>query len=208
MRPIPRMARGDAGAFEYFRQDEAARPRVTAGTDLAGEAFVTPAWCVLMARYNAWQNDVAVTAAGGLDASARQADRGAFFGSISRTFSHLLWGDLIWLSRFDGGAPPGGGISGSGDFCTDWEAFRVLRSETDLRVRGWAGGLTADALKGNLDWYSGALKVQMSRPLGLCIAHFFNHQTHHRGQIHAMLTMAGAVTCDSDLFAMPGRDAS
>ena len=68
--------------------------------------MISPAWCVLMARYNIWQNRSIYGAADGLDEAAREADRGAFFGSIRGTLSHLLWGDLAWMSRFEGVAPP------------------------------------------------------------------------------------------------------
>ncbi|HAR51365.1 MAG TPA: damage-inducible protein DinB, partial [Roseovarius nubinhibens] len=58
-------------------------------------------------------------------------------------------------------------------------------------------------LASDLAWYSGTLGRDVTRALGLCVAHFFNHQTHHRGQIHAMLTAAGARPGDTDLFVMP-----
>jgi uncharacterized damage-inducible protein DinB len=47
------------------------------------------------------------------------------------------------------------------------------------------------------------LKGEVRRPRALLIAHMFNHQTHHRGQVHAMLTAAGARPADTDLFMMP-----
>ena len=156
-----------------------------------------------MARYNLWQNRSLITAADTLSDGARTADRGAFFGSITGTYSHLLWGDLIWMSRFDGGQPPGGGIPGSAGLFEAWEGFKKLRAATDKRILGWADQLESDDLEGDLIWMSGALSREVSRPLGLCIAHFFNHQTHHRGQIHAMLTAAGAQPDDTDLFVMP-----
>jgi len=58
-------------------------------------------------------------------------------------------------------------------------------------------------LLGNLTWQSGAAGRQVSRPVGLLVAHLFNHQTHHRGQVHAMLTAAGQRPGDTDLFLMP-----
>ena len=63
-------------------------------------------YVLLMARYNMWQNENLIKAASGLDQTARQTERGAFFGSIEKTFSHLLWGDGIWLSRFEDRQPP------------------------------------------------------------------------------------------------------
>ncbi|MFD0857621.1 DinB family protein [Roseovarius aquimarinus] len=164
---------------------------------------MTPEYCKMMARYNRWQNGVAIRAAGDLGDAERRRERGAFFGSLQGTFSHLLWGDLMWMSRFDGGTAPECGIAESAHYSTDWDQFVTARDETDQRILGWANGLGQQALAGDLVWYSGALERQVTRPIGLCIAHFFNHQTHHRGQIHAMLTAAGARTAPSDLFAMP-----
>jgi len=56
---------------------------------------------------------------------------------------------------------------------------------------------------GNLTWYSGAADREVTKPMALCVAHFFNHQTHHRGQLHAMLTADGMEAPVSDLFLMP-----
>lgn len=156
----------------------------------------------MMARYNRWQNESLVAAADGLSAEAREAERGAFFGSIMRTFSHLLWGDGMWMSRFDGGEPPGCGIVDSPTLETDWARFRERRAAMDDRIEGWAAGLADTG--GRLRWFSGAMGREVERPRALCLVHFFNHQTHHRGQIHAMLTAAGARPGDTDLFIMPG----
>lgn len=164
--------------------------------------MITPDYILLMTRYNCWQNESLVGTADGLTAEARELDRGAYFGSILATFSHLLWGDEIWMARFDGGAVPGIGIADSPAFETDWLRFKERRVATDRRIGDWAEGL-GDA-DGTLRWMSGALGREVERPLALCIAHFFNHQTHHRGQIHAILTAAGARPGDTDLFIMPG----
>ena len=166
--------------------------------------MITAGYCRVMARYNRWQNASLIEAAGGLDEAARQADRGAFFGSIHGTLSHLLWADTIWMSRFDGGAPPGVGIPDSPGFAGPWPALCDARTRMDARILDWAGALDDAALDATLSWYSGALGRDMEKPISVCIAHFFNHQTHHRGQVHAMLTAAGARPEDTDLFAMEG----
>lgn len=157
----------------------------------------------MMARYNAWQNRSLLDAADGLDDAARCLDRGAFFGSISRTLSHLLWGDLIWMSRFDGGAAPGVGIPDSPDLFSDWVQYKAARREMDRRILDWAEAARASDCAGDLTWWSGAMGAEVTRPCALVFTHFFNHQTHHRGQVHAMLTAAGAKPGDTDLFIMP-----
>lgn len=165
--------------------------------------MITGAFCRTMAAYNAWQNGSLIAAADGLPEAERQKFRGAFFGSIQQTFSHLLWADTIWMSRFDGWDKPAGGITESLRFVEDWDQLCALRADADAMIRDWADGLDEAALGGDLSWYSGALKADVTRPIAICVAHFFNHQTHHRGQIHAMLTAAGARPGDTDLFVMP-----
>ncbi|MBF9033568.1 damage-inducible protein DinB [Rhodobacterales bacterium HKCCE2091] len=164
--------------------------------------MITPGYVRTMARYNAWQNGCAYRVAEGLGDDARRQDRGAFFGSIHRTLSHLVWGDMMWMSRFDGGEKPGGEPGGV-DWLVDWDELKARRAATDARIADWAAGVTQDTLDGDLTWYSGLSKAEMSKPMALCVVHFFNHETHHRGQVHAMLTAAGAKTGVTDLAWMP-----
>ena len=63
----------------------------------------------------------------------------------------------------------------------------------------WADAVTGADLAGQMVWYSAAVGQEMSRPQALCAMHMFNHQTHHRGQVHAMLTAAGAMPGPTDL---------
>jgi uncharacterized damage-inducible protein DinB len=156
-----------------------------------------------MARYNRWQNGSLIKAASSLSDADRRATRGAFFGSIHGTFSHLMWADQIWFSRFTGSPKPPGGIKDSATLFPDWEPFIELRHAFDATIIAWADGLTADQLAGDLTWFSGAVGRELTKPFGLLVAHVFNHQTHHRGQIHAMLTAAGAKPDDTDLMIMP-----
>lgn len=166
--------------------------------------MITPTYVATMARYNAWQNRQLSALLEPMSEAELTKDRGAFFGSIQNTVNHLLWGDLIWMSRFNPADPaPGVGIEGSVDLCptiADWSARRF---RCDGRIRLWADRLGQLDLTGNLSWYSGSLGRHAVKPLALCITHFFNHQTHHRGQVHAMLTGAGFAAPVSDLFALP-----
>jgi uncharacterized damage-inducible protein DinB len=165
--------------------------------------MMTPDLCQAFARYNAWQNASIYGAAATLSEAERRRDRGAFFGSIHATLSHLLWGDTVWMSRFDDWDRPEVGIAGSVDFEPDWARLVQRRGEADARIRDWAGRVTPEWFAGDRTWYSGVLGRDVTKPAGYCVAHFFNHQTHHRGQVHAMLTAAGARPGDTDLFAMP-----
>lgn len=158
---------------------------------------------ILMARYNHWQNESLVAAASTLSPSERQMERGAFFGSIEKTFSHLLWGDTTWLSRFTGSPLPQGGIPQSTDLITNWDTFCGERTALDRSILAWAHALTSEWMVGDISWFSGALGRDVSKPKQTLVLHFFNHQTHHRGQIHAMLTSAGAQPGATDLPFMP-----
>lgn len=156
-----------------------------------------------MARYNRWQDRNLYDAAGGLTDEARRRDRGAFFGSIHRTLSHLLWADVMWMSRLGGWDRPDVGGDGSADWVADWDDLRARRRAADDRMVDWADGLADADTGGRVAWYSGILKRDTKADRALCLTHMFNHQTHHRGQVHAMLTAAGATPGATDLFVMP-----
>lgn len=165
--------------------------------------MITPDYCLTMARYNAWQNKQLKAIFDGLGQEDLSKDRKAFFGSILATANHLLWADRIWLARLTGQEGPQGGISESVHMAANGPAWAVERFRTDGALLKWAERLRAVELSGPLVWYSGALEREVSKPKALCVIHMFNHQTHHRGQIHAMLTAAGAKAPVSDLAFMP-----
>ncbi|MDX2159661.1 MAG: DinB family protein [Hyphomicrobiaceae bacterium] len=156
-----------------------------------------------MARYNEWQNRSLYTAAGTLSDADRRHDRGAFFGSIHGTLSHLLWADEQWMSRFTAAvSKPTGSGKESPDYCRDWDELQRRRNALDGQIIGWADAMDASGVYGDLTWYSGLAKAERSMARWKLFAHFFNHQTHHRGQVHAMLTAAGARPDDTDLMIM------
>jgi uncharacterized damage-inducible protein DinB len=156
-----------------------------------------------MARYNRWQNANLYGAADALSDEERRRERGAFFGSIHQTLSHLMWGDRIWMSRFAGTPRPQGGIPESIALYPDWDALKRERTAFDNVIADWADRLDPAWLAGDLTWFSGAAKRELTRPAAMLVAHFFNHQTHHRGQVHCLLTQAGVKPADTDLMLMP-----
>ncbi|SEQ83487.1 DinB family protein [Thalassovita taeanensis] len=165
--------------------------------------MISVQYCLTMARYNAWQNKMMKAVLESMDDVALHADRGAFFGSIWATANHVLWADRMWMSRFEGKVPPTGGIAGSVTMTPTLPVWGAERFRTDAHVILWAEQLHALDLVGDLRWHSGALGRDVSKPVALCIAHMFNHQAHHRGQIHAMVTAAGHEAWVSDVFVMP-----
>lgn len=164
--------------------------------------MITPAYLQRMARYNRWQNDSVYSAAGTLSDAARKQDRGSFFKSIHATLSHILWADRIWMSRLSDWAPPGIGIPDSVNMFPDWEVLKTERAASDAAFLRWADAATQADIDGDLT-YANSTGAINTRNRAVCLVQVFNHQTHHRGQVHAMLTAAGAKPEDTDVPFMP-----
>lgn len=165
--------------------------------------MITQDYCRTMARYNHWQNSQLIDILEGMPPEDLSRERGAFFGSILGTLSHLLWGDGMWISRFDGGAAPTVGANDSAVLCGDFAGWKAARTVMDARICDWADGVNDAALQGELAYYSGVMGCDMRKSMAMCVMQLFNHQTHHRGQVHAMLTAAGSKAPVSDLPFMP-----
>ncbi len=156
----------------------------------------------LMARYNRWQNENLYSAAATLTDEARNQDRGAFFKSIHGTLCHILWADRVWMNRFDGWDRPDIAQANSGNMIADFDELSAKRADADNRIIKWVDALPDGYMKDPLTFFSASLQADVSMPLWTCLTHFFNHQTHHRGQAHALITAAGGKPHDTDLFLM------
>ena len=166
--------------------------------------MIDPAYVQRMARYNRWQNANLYGVADTLSDDERRRERGAFFGSIHKTLSHLLWADRIWMSRFSPAVEnPPAGIPESVSLYPDWDELKRKRTAFDETIVGWADKLDPAWLAGDLTWYSGAAKRDVTKPKCQLVMHFFNHETHPRGQVHCMLTQAGAKPHATDLSLLP-----
>ncbi|MBM2577969.1 DinB family protein [Jannaschia sp. Os4] len=170
--------------------------------------MITPDWVRMMARYGAWQNGNQAGVVRELPEADLRAERGAFFGSVLATLSHVVWGDRIWLCRWTDLPKPPGGIADSAGWLATVEDWATMRAETDAAMTAWAARCAQAELDADLTWHSGALGREVTKPMALCVTHMFNHGTHHRGQVHAMLTAMGAGVPDTDLFVMPDPDAA
>lgn len=164
---------------------------------------ITPEYCRIMARYNRWQNTGLRKITETMEANALDRDHGAFFGSIRATLNHLLWADRIWMHRIAGMADPGLSIAQSVDSTVTIAEWATERFRLDGRIVVWADGLRAVDLAGEVTFTSQSLGGTVSRPIQPLIMHLFNHQTHHRGQVHAMLTAQGISPPPTDLLVMP-----
>jgi len=159
-----------------------------------------------MAAYNGWMNRRIYEAAARLTDDERKADRQAFFRSIHSTLNHILWGDRVWLPRFNGRTYRVGTIGADlyDNFAELLEARRVMDDE----ISAWAAQLDHAQLAGLLTWFSGVAQRELSRPRWLCVVQMFNHQTHHRGQVTTLLKQAGIDPGVTDLpWAPLVRDA-
>ena len=166
-------------------------------------SLVNPGFVRTMAAYNAEMNERLYGAAARLDDSVRRADRGAFWHSIHETLCHLVWGDQIWMSRFDEWEKPALSSKGGSDMIHGFDDLRSARKLADGKILDWASRVDDAWLAQDLTWFSGAAGREITMARGILVVHFFNHQTHHRGQAHALVTAAGEKTGDTDLFLMP-----
>lgn len=166
--------------------------------------MITPAHAQTMARYNRWQNLSLYGSADRLPDSERKRARGAFFESIHGTLSHIYFGDQLWLHRFTGTTPLpiAKSIAESATAMPDWSELKAARFAFDDVIVAWCDSLKPSDLDGDLAWTS-MVGGNFAKPRWLLVTHFFNHQTHHRGQVHCLLTQNGLKVADTDLPFMP-----
>ena len=149
-----------------------------------------------LARYNRLANERLYEACAALDETALKAQRPAFFGSIHGTLNHIMVGDRIWLARFEGQEVPSSGLDAI--LYDDYESLRTARAEEDARIERFAAGLGADWLAGSTRYVNHA-GHSFADPNAMLLQHLFNHQTHHRGQVHDMLCQTEVAPPSLDL---------
>jgi len=140
----------------------------------------------MLAHYNAWANGQVYAAAAALSDADYRADRGAFFKSVHGTLNHLLVADRLWMKRFTGTGEAPNRLDEI--LHEDLSELRAAREAEDRRIITYAEGLTEESLGGTLRFRTIVNPTDMEQPLVPALLHFFNHQTHHRGQVHALLT--------------------
>lgn len=152
----------------------------------------------MMARYNGWANRRLYDAAEALPDASYREDRGAFFGSVHGTLNHLVVTDRIWMRRFTGDGPTHQRLDER-----PYETLpdlRAAREAEDERIAGWIDGLDDAALAGAFTYTPVTIPEPVTQPLSPALAHFFNHQTHHRGQVHCLLTQISGEAPPLDLI--------
>jgi uncharacterized damage-inducible protein DinB len=152
----------------------------------------------MLAAYNAWANARLYDAAAELGQDEFNRDMGAFFGSMCGTLNHVLVADRIWMKRF----------TGEGDAPSRLDtilfpafgALKISRQAEDKRIIDWIDGLDEEALAGRFTYVTATDMRTVSQRLAPALTHFFNHQTHHRGQAHMILTALGKSSVPLDLI--------
>lgn len=150
------------------------------------------------AGYNAWANRRLYEAAATLSDAEYRSDRGAFFKSMHGTLNHLLATDRIWMKRF----------TGTGDaperldavVQEQFTALRAAREAEDRRIVAWIEGLDEAAFAGVIRYRRVSSPEEFIQELMPALDHWFNHQTHHRGHAHMILTSLGRTAPELDLL--------
>ena len=144
------------------------------------------AYFEMLGRYNKWANARLYAMAAALPDDGYRKNVGAYFGSLHGTLNHLLVTDRIWMHRF----------TGEGDAPNRLDAIlfetfgelRAAREAEDRRILGFVEGLDDRRIEGTIKYRRVSSPEEFEQALAPALAHWFNHQTHHRGQVHALLT--------------------
>ncbi len=152
----------------------------------------------MMAAYNAWANTRLYDAAAALTDADYRADRGAFFKSVHGTLNHLLVADRVWMQRFTGTGEAPDRLDAI--LFDALPALRAARQAEDARIAAYVAGLDDAALAGTIAYRRVSTPEPMVQTLWPALAHVFNHQTHHRGQVHALLTALTGRAPELDLL--------
>jgi uncharacterized damage-inducible protein DinB len=151
-----------------------------------------------MARYNRWMNGKLYASCAQLTDAQRKEDVGAFFRSIHGTLNHLLVADRLWMGRFTG--EPFVVQSLAQELYADFDALRFERARTDEEIVRWFEALDAARLDDLLEYTSMVNPAPRRIGMDLAVTHFFNHQTHHRGQVTTLLSQRGIDPGVTDLM--------
>jgi uncharacterized damage-inducible protein DinB len=157
----------------------------------------------MMAAYNDWANRRLYDAAANLSDEDYRSDCGVFFKSLHGTFNHLYVADVIWLSRFRGDPNPPWSLDSIAH--DKFEGLKARRIALDHDIMGFVGSLTEARLAADITYRTVTDAKNVTQSLAPALAHFFNHQTHHRGQCHAILTrLTGAAPALDLLYYQRG----
>ena len=167
-----------------------------------------------LANYNQWANNELCRHLTEMDSDVLYKDYGTFFSSVFLTFHHILNCDLIWLNRFSK-------LPCDYELASDLDIYIIpnsvlainyanldellsVRRNLDKTIIQWIEGLREDIIQTDIKYNNISGKRINASSCGL-ITHFFNHQTHHRGQITTMLSQSGDNTYNLDYLEFSKR---
>lgn len=164
---------------------------------------------VMLASYNQWMNSKVYETAGHLSVTDLAKDRGAFFGSILGTLNHILVADIIWLKRFATHPSCVVSLREVADLPKPTTLDQIVfdgvgrlsehRRWLDQRIIDWVDELSDGDLDVVLS-YRNSKGIPANKRYSSLVLHFFNHQTHHRGQVSTLLSQAGVDIGVTDLL--------
>ncbi len=157
-----------------------------------------------MAQYNRWMNGRLYAVCAEIPDAERKRDRGAFFKSIHGTFNHLLLGDRLWLGRFLD--RPFRADSLDQELYADFDELRAERERTDKDILDFSDSLDEEALARDFRVTTIVNPGDHVFPFRHVLLQFFNHQTHHRGQVTTLIKQAGYEPGVTDLMWLPGAE--
>ena len=140
----------------------------------------------MFAGYNAWCNERLYEAAAQISDAVYRANRGVYFGSLHGTLNHLLVGDRIWMRRFTAQGEVPSGLDAV--LYDDFARLRAARRSEDARINDYVGSLNESDLSKPIRYRTFVNPRDIEQILAPALDHFFNHQTHHRGQAHALIS--------------------
>ncbi len=166
----------------------------------------------LMAQYNTWMNRSVYETCAALADEERKRDLHAFFGSIHRTLNHLLLTDRVQMGRFVDvdrmqSLDEAGHVieihSLDQELYADFATLRRERVKTDAMIEAWTSNeITVEFLERDMVYLAMSAAGRYRVPIWIAVTHFFNHQTHHRGQITTLLSQLGRDAGVTDLMAL------
>jgi uncharacterized damage-inducible protein DinB len=139
----------------------------------------------ILARYNLIANERLFERCGQLDPVEYRKRRQGSFGSIHGLLNHVLLGDRTWMARFEGNGHSTPALNTI--LFDDFSGLRLARIEQDAQIEAFFGRLEAGFLRRSFR-YTNSQEREYLEEAPIAISHFFNHQTHHRGQVHVMLS--------------------
>lgn len=153
-----------------------------------------------LARYNQWANRRLYAACGELTESEYMRPRESFFGSIHATLNHILVADRLWMGRFTG--HPASGIQALNQILYgELVGLRVAREAEDAQIINYVDALDLPTLNSTLRYETlSSPRTKTATQMRISLGHFFNHQAHHRGQVHGLLSQTAVPPPPLDLL--------